>query len=178
MLLVSFVRSGGLDALFGLCREFVNTIEMISEVNVEQRTEVTKQELSHAFTGLKVALGFIQPLISARPLFESSQTPLALTTDKKDTDPDYFEPHNFLVRMRATSLPLIRAVWEAKWLSSAPIGVSKLAVHIVMELLTADNEGVKDVPALVSTQAVVVLAFLVFLRSQPPTRIASASRQV
>ena len=147
MLLVAFVRLGGLDALFGLCREFVNSIEMISKVHVEQRSEITKQELTHAFTGLRVALGLIQPLISARPLFESAQTTLALTADKKDTDADYFEPHNFLVRMRATSLPVVRSIWEAEWLPSAPIGVSKLVVHIVMELLNAENEEIKDVQA-------------------------------
>ena len=146
MLLVAFVRLGGLDALFGLCREFVNSIEMISKVHVEQRSETTKQELTHAFTGLRVALGLIQPLISARLLFESAQTTLALSADKKDTDADYFEPHNFLFRMRATYLP-VRSIWEAEWLPSAPIGVSKLVVHIVMELLNAENEEIKDVQA-------------------------------
>ncbi len=145
MLLVAVNRVGGLDALFGLCREFITTIDMISEISVEERSEVTKQELSHAFNGLKVALALLQPIVSARPLFDSTQTPLAITTDKKDTDTDYFEPHNFLVRMRHVVLPLIRTIWEASWLASAPIGVSKLAVHIVMELLNAENEEVKDV---------------------------------
>ena len=97
MLLVAFVRAGGLDALFSLCREFINTIEMVSKVKVDERTETTKQELSHAFSGLKVALQLIQPIISARSLFDATQTALALTVDKKDTDPDDFEPHNFLV---------------------------------------------------------------------------------
>ena len=145
MLLVAFNRVGGLDALFGLCREFVNVIDMISQVNADDRSEVTKQELSHAFSGLKVALGLLQPIVSSRPLFDSTQTPLAITTDKKDTEADYFEPHNFLVRMRHAVLPLIRSIWEAGWLASAPIGVSKLTVHIVMELLNAENEEVKDV---------------------------------
>ncbi|TBU55065.1 hypothetical protein BD310DRAFT_1041405 [Dichomitus squalens] len=145
MLLVAFVRVGGLDALFGLCREFINTIEMVSKVKVDERTEVTKQELSHAFSGLKVALQLIQPTISAKPLFDATQTALALTVDKKDTDADYFEPHNFLVRMRAAALPVVRSIWEAEWLPSAPISVSKLVVHIVMELLNAENEEVKDV---------------------------------
>ena len=45
MLLVAFVRAGGLDALFSLCREFINTIEMVSKVKVDERTETTKQEL-------------------------------------------------------------------------------------------------------------------------------------
>ncbi|KAI0708195.1 hypothetical protein C8T65DRAFT_740208 [Cerioporus squamosus] len=145
MLLVAFNRVGGLEALFGLCREFLTTIDMITQVNADERSEVTKQELTHAFNGLKVALSLIQPLVSSRPLFDSNQTPLAITTDKKDTDAEYFEPHNFLVRMRHAALPLVRSVWEASWLPSAPIGVSKLVVHIVMELLNAENEEIKDV---------------------------------
>ena len=145
MLLVAFNRVGGLEALFGLCREFLTTIDMITQINADERSEVTKQELTHAFNGLKVALSLIQPLVSSRPLFDSTQTPLAITTDKKDTDAEYFEPHNFLVRMRHAALPLVRSVWEASWLPSAPIGVSKLVVHIVMELLNAENEEIKDV---------------------------------
>ncbi|RPD73800.1 hypothetical protein L226DRAFT_488466 [Lentinus tigrinus ALCF2SS1-7] len=147
MLLVAFNRVGGLEALFGLCREFLNTIDMITQINADERSEVTKQELTHAFNGLKVALSLIQPLVSSRPLFDSTQTPLAITTDKKDTEAEYFEPHNFLVRMRHAALPLVRSVWEASWLPSAPIGVSKLVVHIVMELLNAENEEIKDVQA-------------------------------
>ncbi|RDX47077.1 hypothetical protein OH76DRAFT_1406241 [Lentinus brumalis] len=145
MLLVAFNRAGGLEALFGLCQEFLTTIDVITQVSPDERSDVTKQELTHAFNALKVALSLIQPLVSSRALFDSTQTPLAITTDKKDTDAEYFEPHNFLVRMRHAALPLVRSVWEASWLPSAPIGVSKLVVHIVMELLNAENEEIKDV---------------------------------
>ncbi|KAI0666580.1 hypothetical protein C8Q78DRAFT_1176707 [Trametes maxima] len=145
VLLVAFSRVGGLDALFGLCGEFVSTIETITQVRAEQRAEINKQELTHAYSGLKVALLLLQPLVSSRPLFDSTQTQMTTTVDKKDTDPDYFEPHNFLVRMRLAALPLIRSVWESSWLASAPISVSKTVVHIVMEILNAEFEEAKDV---------------------------------
>ncbi|KAI0766838.1 hypothetical protein BD413DRAFT_614840 [Trametes elegans] len=150
VLLVAFARVGGLEALFGLCNEFVETIQAITQVHADQRTEIMKQELTHAYGGLKVALVLLQPLVSSRPLFDSTQTPMAITTDKKDTDPDYFEPHNFLVRLRLAALPLIRSVWESSWLASAPISVSKTVVHIVMEILNAENEEVKDVQSAAS----------------------------
>ncbi|KAI0644511.1 hypothetical protein C8Q79DRAFT_912719 [Trametes meyenii] len=145
VLLVAFSRVGGLDALFGLCGEFVSAIETITQVHAEQRSEINKQELTHAYSGLKVALLLLQPLISSRPLFDSTQTPMITTVDKKDTDPDYFEPHNFLVRMRLAALPLVRSIWESSWLASAPISVSKTVVHIVMEILNAEFEEAKDV---------------------------------
>ncbi|KAI0829944.1 hypothetical protein BC628DRAFT_1314795 [Trametes gibbosa] len=145
VLLSAFARAGGLDSLFSLSSEFVTTIETITQVHADQRTEIMKQELTHAYGGLKVSLVLLQPIVSSRPLFDSTQTPMAITTDKKDTDPEYFEPHNFLVRMRLAALPLVRTIWESSWLASAPISVSKTVVQVVMEILNAENEDVKDV---------------------------------
>ncbi|KAI0633753.1 hypothetical protein C8Q77DRAFT_809629 [Trametes polyzona] len=145
VLLAAFTRAGGLDALFAVSNEFVSLIETITQVHADQRTEIQKQELTHAYGGLKVALLLLQPLVSSRPLFDSTQTPMVITTDKKDTDPEFFEPHNFLVRMRLAALPLVRSIWESSWLASAPISVSKTVVHVVMEILNAENEEVKDV---------------------------------
>ncbi|KAI0360913.1 hypothetical protein OH77DRAFT_1558017 [Trametes cingulata] len=150
VLLVAFARVGGLDALFSLCNEFVASVEAISQVPAEQRTESMKQELTHAYGGLKIALMLLQPLVSSRPLFDSTQTPMAITTDKKDTDPEYFEPHNFLVRLRLAALPLVRSVWESSWLVSVPVSISKIVVHLVMEILNGENEEVKDVQSAAS----------------------------
>ncbi|KAI8975845.1 hypothetical protein BD414DRAFT_580582 [Trametes punicea] len=145
VLLLAFVRAGGLDALFNLCGEFLDTIEAIYQVPAEQRSDKLEQELTHAYGGLKISVILLQPMISSRPLVESSQTTMAITTDKKDTDPDYFEPHNFLVRLRLATLPLLRRIWESSWLVSGPPSVSKIVVQMVMEILNAENEEVKDV---------------------------------
>ncbi|KAI0373495.1 hypothetical protein BV20DRAFT_1119067 [Pilatotrama ljubarskyi] len=150
VLLVAFARAGGLDAFFSLCGEYVASIEAISQVPAEQRPESMKQELTHAYGGLKIALMLLQPLVSSRPLFDSTQTPMAVTTDKKDTDPDYFEPHNFLVRLRLAALPLVRSIWESSWLVSVPVSISKIVVHTVMEILNAENEEIKDVQSAAS----------------------------
>ncbi|CDO77710.1 hypothetical protein BN946_scf184969.g61 [Trametes cinnabarina] len=150
VLLVAFVRAGGLDALLNLGCEFINVIETISQVPTEQRSGVMEQELTHAYGGLKILLILLQPMVSSRPLFDSTQTPMAITTDKKDTDPDYFEPHNTLVRLRLTALPLIQRTWESSWLVSAPPSISKIVVQVVMEILNAENEEVKDVQSTAS----------------------------
>ncbi|OCH84897.1 hypothetical protein OBBRIDRAFT_891524 [Obba rivulosa] len=145
VLLVAFHRIGGLDAIFGLCRKFINTIDMVSQVPADERSDIAKQELVHAYGGLKVALHLLHPIVSAKALFDSSQTVLAITSDKAETDPAYFEPHNFFVNMRLATLPLLRDLWEAPWLVSAPLSLTKSVVQIIMELLITDGEEGKEV---------------------------------
>ena len=98
----SFYRKGGLDAIVTICHSFMHTIVEHSKARVEDRTDAVTQALGHAFGGIKVALHLLLSLISSKPIFESSQTILLLTRDKKDTDTDYFEPHNFLEIGRAS----------------------------------------------------------------------------
>ncbi|KAJ7647304.1 hypothetical protein FB45DRAFT_975025 [Roridomyces roridus] len=100
-------QMGGLDAIFGVTQSFMSTIDSIVILPAEVRSEIQKQELANAYRGLKVALHLIHPLISAKPLLESGQTLLMVTRDKKDTDPGYFEPHNFLIKLRFAALPTV-----------------------------------------------------------------------
>lgn len=140
MLLNTFHRVGGLDAIFQVCRSFMASIEKVTSMDVAYRSDAARQELIHAYGGLKVALHLIHPLISAKPVHESGQTLLITTRDKKDTDSDYFEPHNFLVRLRLAALPLLKDLWEAPWLVPAPLPVTKSVVQAVMELTSGENE--------------------------------------
>jgi E3 ubiquitin-protein ligase HUWE1 len=119
---------GAFDAILEVCYAFMGTVKTIMAIKEEERSEVQKKELVHAYGGLKVALHLIRPIISSKPLFESGQTLLLVTNEKKDTDPEYFETHNFLVRLRTAILPLVRDLWEAPWLISAPLHVSKSMV--------------------------------------------------
>jgi E3 ubiquitin-protein ligase HUWE1 len=132
-----------LDATLNVCQKFMTTIDSVMQLRTEDRTEEQKQELVHAYGGLKVALHLIHPLISSKPLFESGQTLLLITRDKKDTDPGYFEPHNFLVKLRLAALPVLRALWEAPWLISAPLSVSRSIVQTVLELTNGEGEELK-----------------------------------
>lgn len=136
----SFYRKGGLDAIVTICHSFTRTIVEHSKSKVEDRTDAINQALGHAFGGIKVALHLLLSLISSKPIFESSQTILLLTRDKKDTDPDYFEPHNFLVKTRLAVLPLVRELWEAPWLVSSPQSLIKSVVQVVLEILNGEGE--------------------------------------
>ncbi|KAI0081201.1 hypothetical protein K474DRAFT_1768664 [Panus rudis PR-1116 ss-1] len=140
VVLVAFYRKGGIDVIAKLCHYFVKSIEEIAAVKSEERTEAQTQELLHAHGGLKVVLHLLYPMILAKPLFESAQTALLATPDKNDTDPDYFEPHNFVVKLRLAVLPLMRDLWQSSWLTSAPLSVTKSVVQVVLELFNTENE--------------------------------------
>ncbi|KAJ8481173.1 hypothetical protein ONZ45_g15389 [Pleurotus djamor] len=111
--LVAFYDAGGFEAVSTICHELVASIAEISLTKVEDRSESQKQELLHAQGALKIALHLILPVISSKHLFESGQTLLITTPDKKDTDPGYFEPHNFLVKLRVSVVELLASLWEA-----------------------------------------------------------------
>jgi E3 ubiquitin-protein ligase HUWE1 len=140
----SFYRKGGLDAIVAICRGFICTVVDYSQTKAEDRTETANQALGHAYSGIKVALHLLLSLISSKAIFESSQTILLLTRDKKDTDPDYFEPHNFLVKTRLAVLSIVRELWEAPWLVSSPQSLIKSVVQVVLEILNREGEESPD----------------------------------
>ena len=144
MQLFAFYQSGGFDAIFDICKILTTQVNKIVKIEDEHRSELQKKELSHAYSAIKIALHLLNPIVSSKPLFESAQTLLILTRDKKDTDLDYFEAHNFLVKLRFIVLPTIRDLWEAPWLIQAPIGVSRYVVRTVLEIANGEHEDSKS----------------------------------
>jgi E3 ubiquitin-protein ligase HUWE1 len=135
----SFYQAGGLEALLKVCDLFTSRIAEVSEKSQDARTEQEKKELVHSFGGLKVALHLLHPIISFKAM-ESGQAHLIITRDKKDTDPEYFETHNFLVKLRLAALPTIYSLWTAPWLVQSPAGVSRAIVRTVLELVSGEGE--------------------------------------
>ncbi|KAF9447492.1 hypothetical protein P691DRAFT_776106 [Macrolepiota fuliginosa MF-IS2] len=139
----AFYQIGGFDEIMKVCASFTKSIEEIVQIREEERSEALNKTLIHAYGGLKVALHLLHPIISAKPLFESPQTLLLITRDKEETDPGFFDPNNFLVKLRLKVLPLLRSLWEAPWLVQAPLGVSRPIVRSVLELVNGENEQSK-----------------------------------
>ncbi|KAI0699215.1 hypothetical protein BC835DRAFT_1412679 [Cytidiella melzeri] len=144
VLMLSFFRKSGLEAICALCRTFVETIKEVSAIHLEARSENSAQLLIPAHGGLKVALHLLLPIITVKCTLDSPQTATLSTPSKKPTDVDYFEPHSFVVRMRLAVVSLVKELWEAPWLLSAPLSVSKSTIQIVLELLITDQEEAKD----------------------------------
>lgn len=136
----AFYQSNGYEAVFDVCDRLVSSIEALVLIKEDERTNAQKNDLMHAYNALKVALHFVHPLVSSKPLFESGQTQLLSGRDKPETDADYFEAHNFLVKIRLLALPTVRKLWEAAWLVQAPIGVTRNVVRALLEIANGENE--------------------------------------
>ena len=145
MLLHAFYKKGGIDAIISLCHTFISTIEELSPIPSEERSEIAKQTLIHAHGGLKVVLHLLHPLISFKPVLDSPQTSLLVTPDRRDSEAGWFDGRNFVVQMRLAVMPLLRDVWQADWLMSAPLGVSRSVIQVVLELLSTDQEEIKEI---------------------------------
>ena len=116
----------------------MNSIEKTLGIKEEDRTEVQKEELVHAYGGLKVALHLVHPLISSKPLFEAGQT--SFLNIKERGKNDDFDPHDLLVTLRLAAFPLLRDLWNSTWLVLTPLSVCKSVVQTVLELLNSDGE--------------------------------------
>lgn len=138
VLLVSLNRIGGIKFIFDISRSFMTSIEKTLAIKEEDRTEVQKEELVHAYGGLKVALHLIHPLISSKPLFEAGQT--SFLNIKERGKNDDFDPHDLLVTLRLAAFPLLRDLWNSSWLVLTPLSVCKSVVQTVLELLNSDGE--------------------------------------
>ncbi|KIY50356.1 hypothetical protein FISHEDRAFT_64973 [Fistulina hepatica ATCC 64428] len=143
MQLRAFFTVGGIDAIFQVCQILATSIAAIATIKEESRSDEQTKELAAAFAALEVALHLILPLISAKPLFESSQTASMMSRDKDESHPDYFQPHDFLVRLRLAVLPGLLGLWDASWLKVAPVGVNKLILRAIIELANGENEDPK-----------------------------------
>lgn len=141
--LYSFYRAGGIEAILSICSALKNTINEVHKTKTESRTDAEHSQLVHAYGALTIALHLLRPLVLSKAIFESQQTAVIVTRDKKDTDPEYFEPHNFLTRIRLLTLPVVRDLWEAPWIVNAPLSVTRAVIQCILEITNAENEELK-----------------------------------
>ncbi|KAL5523755.1 hypothetical protein ACEPAG_7928 [Sanghuangporus baumii] len=140
VLLLQFRKIGGLNAVLKTCRRYVDAISRISEVKETDRTESDQQELVHVYGGLKMALHLLYLMISFKPAVDSGQIASYISGNKPETHPDFYQPNDFLVKMRLEISPLIRDIWQSPWLVSAPPAVCKYVIQCVQEIIAGENE--------------------------------------
>ncbi|KZT62066.1 hypothetical protein CALCODRAFT_514427 [Calocera cornea HHB12733] len=147
ILVAQFREVGGMNAIFDLCRSWASQGMLLLAGETDREAEPV---LVQVFGGLKVALNLFEALVASKPLFESGQTTMLITRDKKPGDKDYFEPHDFLIKLRLDILPLVTELWDAPWVASdhmptvtpfaPPLGVIKSIVRIMQSIMDADGE--------------------------------------
>jgi E3 ubiquitin-protein ligase HUWE1 len=136
----AFYQVGGFDGFFDICASLIADIDDLVKIEEEARSVLQKKQLLQAFGTLELMLQLVHPIISSKTLFDSAQTTMVITRDKGETDGDYFEPHNFLVKLRFAALPTVRRLWESSWLAKAPVAVSRHVVRCMLEIVNGENE--------------------------------------
>lgn len=136
MLLHDFVQQGGIDAVVRTASNFSAAFD---ELNPSSSSSA-KLEQVHVFSGLKVALGLLQSLVSAKVVFESPQTTSLASRDKPVTSEDYFDPYQFLIRLRLAILPFVKSIWQSSWLLTAPVAVSRSVIHTILSIMDSAPE--------------------------------------
>ena len=137
---MQFYLAGGLDAILSTCRKYTDAIARISGLKPSDCSENDQQELVHVYGGLKVALNLLFSPISFKPTMDAGLVTAYISKDQPEAHPHFFEPRDFLVKMRLTIGPFIRDIWRSSWLISAPPPVSKYVVQFVKEITGGKNE--------------------------------------
>ncbi|EJD07045.1 uncharacterized protein FOMMEDRAFT_26162 [Fomitiporia mediterranea MF3/22] len=154
VLLLQFRKVGGLDAVPDTCRRYTSTISRIFEVRAADRSESDQQERVHVFGRLKMALHLLYLMI-IKPAIDPGQIAQYISKDKPENHLDFYQPHDFLVKMRLEILLLIRDIWQLAWLVLAPPAVSKdpvpeeppAAVQPPAAVTTAQEPVANEAPA-------------------------------
>ncbi|GAA6048825.1 hypothetical protein JCM3770_003640 [Rhodotorula araucariae] len=137
-LLRSFVACGGLDAYLEL---FAKLQAVATEYfAASEDANAASPMIIPVFGGLKTALELLSRLTSQKTLLEAPQTALLVTREKDPANPDYFDAHGFLVRLRAAVLPALCAAWNQPWLRKCPQPVVRSLVATLINIIKAEGE--------------------------------------
>ncbi|UZJ54305.1 hypothetical protein CBS101457_003625 [Exobasidium rhododendri] len=142
IVLVPFVKSGGLNEILKDYERFSNELE--SQYNAEgaiSKDPTTSHDALHACGGLQLALDLLLKMVSHGPLLESPSTQILKSKEGVDkSSVEYFEPRAFLVNLRLTIVPIIRETWVKKWLTSVNLSVARSVLRIILKLAEGQGE--------------------------------------
>ncbi|KAG0131066.1 hypothetical protein HOY82DRAFT_349408 [Tuber indicum] len=142
--LVTFKQNNGIKAVTDILETFWGEVRDLPALgDAEQIGKDSHQRMAHAYGGIKIILSLFTHLVSNKSVLDSSQT-VALQTRERSSDtprPDFFNPHQFLVELRASILPVVRDMWDASSIEKASCSIVKSVIEILGIVLKADSEG-------------------------------------
>ncbi|RPB00949.1 hypothetical protein L873DRAFT_1678406 [Choiromyces venosus 120613-1] len=142
--LVTFKQNNGIKAVTDILETFWSEVRDLPALgDAEQIGKDSHQRMAHAYGGIKIILSLFTHLVSNKSVLDSSQT-VALQTRERSSDtprPDFFNPHQFLVDLRASILPVVRNMWDASSIEKASCSIVKSVIEILGIVLKADNES-------------------------------------
>ncbi|CAD6899036.1 unnamed protein product [Tilletia controversa] len=142
-LIVKFSQLDGFSALFRLYERFSGELtKHFDEEKPDQSGHIKHALKFHHICGaLRILLGLFQNLITSKLLHESSHTAQLLLKEEPKSSDNYFEPADFLVKVRAQVLGIMSATTTSNWLQHLPVSVNRLVIQILLEILRAEGEN-------------------------------------
>ena len=135
----SFVRTGGLEALFTWLDSAwaeASTIRFASATSEGEQ----KVLLAKVHGCVETLLNVLQTLTSSKLLLESSHTAPLTSKDDKSRKDDSFNPHEFLVDVRLLVVPRIQHLWVDKHLDQCPALLVRHIIQIIINVFKAAGE--------------------------------------
>ncbi|KAL7269455.1 E3 ubiquitin-protein ligase tom1 [Rhizina undulata] len=140
--LITFKQNNGIKTVVDILGTFWKEVQTLPSGDPEQIAK-DQQRMAHAYGGIKIILSMFTHLVYTKAVLESPQTQ-ALQSRERASErdrPDYFNPHQFLVELRASILPIVREMWEASSIDKASCSIVKSIVEILGVILKADGEA-------------------------------------
>jgi E3 ubiquitin-protein ligase HUWE1 len=159
MLAQCFEQAGGLDRVFFTYDRFRE--EAATALPESPNTDEKLRSLQ-AVGGLRISQDLLERLTSHKSFPETSQP---MRADPEQENSDAYEPHEFLIRLRARILPVVLDTWNAPWLRSAPPNVVRQVFRIIYNIINGEGEARNDYNPANSLLA--LPAFFSGLRSLP-----------
>ncbi|KAF8985816.1 hypothetical protein BGZ46_001784 [Entomortierella lignicola] len=130
VLVASFVRTGGLQTLF----------TTLDSVLLEVNADVSADDKVKLYSTIEVILSVLQTITSSKLLYDSSHTSTLTSRDFGYRGNDFFNPQEFLVEVRLTILPKVKALWLDSTLNSCPAALVRQLIQTLINILKAEGE--------------------------------------
>jgi E3 ubiquitin-protein ligase HUWE1 len=132
LLFLAFEKKGGVICLRDAMARLVDSMD-------EAYAEGKKDDVPTT-AGNRVAVMVLASLVASRALLESPQTVSLIGSGN-------FSPPDVLVKVRHDLFPLVRRIWESKWLPTAPTPLVKYAAKALLTIMEAKAESPASAPA-------------------------------
>ncbi|KAE8267144.1 hypothetical protein A4X09_0g5202 [Tilletia walkeri] len=142
-LIFKFSQLEGFQALFRLYERFSGELtKHFDEEKPDQSGQIKHALKFHHICGaLRILLSLFQNLIKSKLLHESAHTAQLVLKEEPKSSANYFEPADFLLKVRAQVLGIMGTTTTSNWLQHLPVSVNRLVIQILLEILRGEGEA-------------------------------------
>ena len=121
---------------------FYKEVNSSSDVPATSDQSDAMARVVSATGGVKIILAFFINIIQSKLIIESSQTH-AITSNERDRgQSNFFSPPQFLVELRMTILPIVKAIWDSDFVDRASSAHVGCLIDILRPILeSAEEQG-------------------------------------